>query len=179
MGTSIFVGNLPRSTDTAELSKVFEAYGDVVDARVITDRATGQSKGYAFVEMRTEDEMRRAIAELDGMMLGDRALRLDEAKRRPRDPQAQESNGRDRSGYSDRSRYTERTGSGVLVPSAVMTRLQRQGALTVTSFVSLIVPLFHRPIVGDDETTDNYQRLPTTQHRRHLTAPRRGTSASV
>jgi cold-inducible RNA-binding protein len=55
----------------------------VVDARVITDRNTGQSKGFGFVEMSTDDEARSAIAGLNGTMLGNRALRLDEAAERP------------------------------------------------------------------------------------------------
>jgi cold-inducible RNA-binding protein len=83
VGARIYVGNLPYSVDNAQLSQLFSAYGDVVDVRVITDRSTGQSKGFAFVEMSTEEAARRAIAELNGTMLGDRALRLDEAGERP------------------------------------------------------------------------------------------------
>ncbi len=55
MGARIYVGNLPYSADNAQLSQLFSAYGDVVDVRVITDRSTGQSKGFAFVEMSTEE----------------------------------------------------------------------------------------------------------------------------
>ncbi|HEU0028661.1 MAG TPA: RNA-binding protein [Ktedonobacterales bacterium] len=83
MGARIYVGNLPYSADNAQLSQLFSAYGEVVDVRVITDRSTGQSKGFAFVEMSTEESARRAISELNGTMLGDRALRLDEAGERP------------------------------------------------------------------------------------------------
>lgn len=83
MGTRIYVGNLPYSTDGAQLQQLFGAYGTVVDARVITDRNTGQSKGFGFVEMSTEDEARSAIAGLNGTMLGQRALRVDEAGERP------------------------------------------------------------------------------------------------
>jgi cold-inducible RNA-binding protein len=83
VGTRIYVGNLPYSTDGAQLSQIFGAYGQVVDARVITDRNTGQSKGFGFVEMSTEDEARNAIAGLNGTLLGDRALRVDEAGERP------------------------------------------------------------------------------------------------
>ncbi|HEY7975439.1 MAG TPA: RNA-binding protein [Ktedonobacterales bacterium] len=83
MGTRIYVGNLPYSADDAQLQQLFAAYGSVVDARVITDRNTGQSKGFGFVEMSTEDEARSAIAGLNGTMLGNRALRLDEAAERP------------------------------------------------------------------------------------------------
>ena len=83
MGTRIYVGNLPYSADDAQLQQLFAAYGSVVDARVITDRNTGQSKGFGFVEMSTDDEARSAIAGLNGTMLGNRALRLDEAAERP------------------------------------------------------------------------------------------------
>ena len=83
MGTRIYVGNLPYTTDDAQLQQLFSAYGAVVDARVITDRNTGQSKGFGFVEMSTDDEARNAIAGLNGTMLGNRALRIDEAAERP------------------------------------------------------------------------------------------------
>ncbi len=83
MGTRIYVGNLPYSADDAQLHQLFTAYGTVVDARVITDRTTGQSKGFGFVEMSTEEEARNAIAGLNGTMLGNRPLRLDEAAERP------------------------------------------------------------------------------------------------
>jgi RNA recognition motif-containing protein len=83
VGTRIYVGNLPYSADDGQLNQLFTAYGTVVDARVITDRNTGQSKGFGFVEMSTEDEARAAIAGLNGTMLGNRALRLDEAAERP------------------------------------------------------------------------------------------------
>ena len=92
MGTRIYVGNLPYSTDDAQLHQLFSAYGSVVDARVITDRTTGQSKGFGFVEMSTEDEARAAIAALNGTMMGNRPLRIDEAAERP-------SGGRSGGGY--------------------------------------------------------------------------------
>lgn len=83
MGARIYVGNLPYSADTAVLTQLFSPYGEIVDVRVITDRATGESKGFAFVEMSAEDAAQRAIAELNGTMVGDRALRLDTAGERP------------------------------------------------------------------------------------------------
>ncbi|HEX8733632.1 MAG TPA: RNA-binding protein [Ktedonobacterales bacterium] len=83
MGTRIYVGNLPYSADDEQLRQLFTSYGTVVDARVITDRTTGQSKGFGFVEMSTEDEARAAIAGLNGTMMGSRPLRLDEAAERP------------------------------------------------------------------------------------------------
>ena len=96
MGTRIYVGNLPYSADDAQLTQLFSAFGNVVDARVITDRTTGQSKGFGFVEMSTEDEARNAIAGLNGTMMGNRALRIDEAAERP-------TGGRSGGGYGGRS----------------------------------------------------------------------------
>ncbi|HEX9035663.1 MAG TPA: RNA-binding protein [Ktedonobacterales bacterium] len=107
MGNRIYVGNLPYSVDNAQLTQLFSAYGDIVEVRVITDRATGESKGFAFVEMSTEESAHRAIAELNGTMLGDRALRLDEAAERPAGPRSGGSN--DRGGYRDRPHRDDRS----------------------------------------------------------------------
>lgn len=106
MGARIYVGNLPYSADTATLTHLFSPYGDLVDVRVITDRATGESKGFAFVEMSTEEAARRAITELNGTMIGDRALRLDEAGARPTGPRSRERSrdARGQGSYSDRPR---------------------------------------------------------------------------
>ena len=105
MGTRIYVGNLPYTTDDGQLNQLFTSYGTVVDARVITDRTTGQSKGFGFVEMSTEDEARSAIAGLNGTMLGNRALRLDEAAERP-------SGGRSGGGYGGGGRSGGGYGGG-------------------------------------------------------------------
>ena len=107
MGTRIYVGNLPYSADNAQLTQLFSPYGDIVEVRVITDRASGESKGFAFVEMSTEESASRAIRELNGTMLGDRALRLDVAGERPTGPRSGGSN--DRAGYSDRPRRDDRS----------------------------------------------------------------------
>lgn len=95
VGTRIYVGNLPYSTTSEQLQQMFSQYGDVVDARVITDRSTGQSKGFGFVEMSTEAAAGEAIAQLNGTLLGERTLRVNEAEARPERP---------RSGYGDRPR---------------------------------------------------------------------------
>lgn len=96
MSTRIYVGNLPYSADSQQLSQMFGAYGTVVDATVVIDRSTGQSKGFGFVEMTTDDSARQAINGLNGTTLGDRTLNVNEAKPRP-----ERSSG---SGYGDRSR---------------------------------------------------------------------------
>ena len=78
----IYVGNLPWSTTDADLEEMFAAIGDVQSAAVITDRETGRSRGFGFVEMRDGDAQ-KAIAELNGQDVGGRALRVNEANARP------------------------------------------------------------------------------------------------
>ena len=82
MATRIYVGNLSYAVDNAQLEQVFGAFGHVVDARVVTDRDTGRSKGFGFVEMSSEEEAQKAMAGLHGTMLGDRALTVNEARPR-------------------------------------------------------------------------------------------------
>lgn len=86
MGTNIYVGNLPFSTDDQQLRQIFGQYGDVTDSRVVTDRTTGQSRGFGFVTMGTEDQARAAISALDGTTLDNRQLRVNEAEARPERP---------------------------------------------------------------------------------------------
>jgi RNA recognition motif-containing protein len=81
---NIYVGNLSYRTGEASLREHFSAYGEVASARVITDRETGRSRGFGFVEMANDDEGRAAIAALDGVELEGRALNINEA--RPREP---------------------------------------------------------------------------------------------
>ena len=84
MGNKLYVGNLPYSTTADELEQAFAAVGAVADVAVITDRETGRSKGFGFVEMETEELAKAAIEALDGKELGGRTLRVAEA--RPRAP---------------------------------------------------------------------------------------------
>lgn len=88
MSTRIYVGNLPYSTTDEDLRQMFSQFGEVVDVRVISDRNTGQSKGFGFVEMASDDATREAIAQLNGTMLGSRALRVNEAEARPDRPRS-------------------------------------------------------------------------------------------
>jgi cold-inducible RNA-binding protein len=77
---NIFVGNLSfRATEDA-VRALFEQFGTIDRVNIITDRETGQSRGFAFVEMSGNDEARRAIAALDGKELEGRALRVNEAR---------------------------------------------------------------------------------------------------
>ena len=78
----IFVGNLAWSTTEDELSQLFESYGIVDRAQIVTDRETGRSRGFGFVEMPDATEARAAIAGLHGTSLGGRPLTVNEARQR-------------------------------------------------------------------------------------------------
>ena len=82
MGRKLYVGNLSYQIDNADLEKMFSEFGTVDDAKVITDRDTGQSKGFGFVEMSSNDEAQAAMTALDGKEVEDRALKVNEAKPR-------------------------------------------------------------------------------------------------
>ena len=81
----LFVGNIPHSTTEAELRTLFAAHGAVEQVSVVTDRDTGRSRGFAFVEMTNDDEAERAIAALNGKELNGRALNIASAQLRPGD----------------------------------------------------------------------------------------------
>ena len=78
---SLYVGNLPYSTDDSGLKDIFSPYGEVISARVMSDRETGRSRGFGFVEMASEDA-RTAAEALNGKEQGGRALRVNEAEKR-------------------------------------------------------------------------------------------------
>jgi RNA recognition motif-containing protein len=82
MGRKLYVGNMGYGVTDADLMKMFEPHGTVESAQVIMDRDTGRSKGFGFVEMKTEEEARAAIAALNGQDAGGRALTVNEAKPR-------------------------------------------------------------------------------------------------
>ncbi|GIW55949.1 MAG: hypothetical protein KatS3mg082_2353 [Nitrospiraceae bacterium] len=86
MGSKIYVGGLPYSTTEQQLSDLFAAHGNVQSARIITDKFTGQSRGFGFVEMATDEEAKTAIAALNGTQLGGRTLTVNEA--RPQEPRS-------------------------------------------------------------------------------------------
>ena len=83
MGKKVYVGNMSYDVTQADLEDMFGAHGTVESAQIIMDRATGRSKGFAFVEMSSEDEAQAAISALDGKDSGGRALKVNEAKPRP------------------------------------------------------------------------------------------------
>ena len=78
----IYVGNLNYQTTEAELREAFEAYGQLSDVRLITDRYSGRSKGFAFVEMPERNEAEAAIQALNGKPLQGRTLTVNEARPR-------------------------------------------------------------------------------------------------
>ena len=82
MATRIYVGGLPYSTSDSDLETLFSASGTVTSASVVTDKYTGQSKGFGFVEMGTDAEATAAINTLNGTMMGGRTLTVNEAKPR-------------------------------------------------------------------------------------------------
>lgn len=80
---NIYVGNLSYKVSDDQLKEVFEAYGSVSSAKVITDRNSGRSKGFGFVEMDNKAEAEAAIEQLDGAEIDGRPVKVNEAK--PRD----------------------------------------------------------------------------------------------
>ena len=80
MGKKLYVGNLSFNVGDSELQQLFEACGTVMSAKVITDRDTGRSKGFGFVEMDSEEEATAAITALNGKEVDGRALTVNEAR---------------------------------------------------------------------------------------------------
>ena len=82
----IYVGNLSWQTDENELREAFAPHGEVVSAQIITDRETGRSRGFAFVEMANDAEGKAAIEAVNDKELGGRQLKVNEAKPRNEKP---------------------------------------------------------------------------------------------
>lgn len=97
MGNKLYVGNLPFSATEASLTDLFSQCGTVDSVRLITDRETGRSKGFGFVEMSTDEEAAKGISEFSGKELEGRALTVNEA--RPQEPRTN-SYRSDQSGFS-------------------------------------------------------------------------------
>jgi len=103
MSKKLYVGNLGYDVSSSDLEALLSAHGTVLSAEVITDRSTGRSKGFGFVEMNSAAEADAAIAALNGQPHGGRALTVNEAK--PREPR---TGGGGRGGYGGgggRGRY--------------------------------------------------------------------------
>jgi RNA recognition motif-containing protein len=100
---NIFVGSLPFSIDEADLRESFEAYGTVDSVKIITDKFTGRSKGFGFVEMPNDDDAQKAIDELNGATVQGRAIVVNKSEPKPEGERRSFNNNRSgdsRGGYS-------------------------------------------------------------------------------
>jgi len=91
---SVFVGNLNFQTTEADLTALFQPFGQVGRIHVVTDRETGRARGFAFVEMPNDTEAAKAIAALDGTEVGGRNLKINEARPKSERPPRSSSGGR-------------------------------------------------------------------------------------
>lgn len=80
---NIYVGNLSFDVNEEDLRQAFDSFGEITSARVITDRDTGRSKGFGFLEMPNDAEAQAAISGMNGMELQGRSLKVNEARPRP------------------------------------------------------------------------------------------------
>lgn len=102
MNQRLFVGNLAFQTTEEDLRSAFAAHGSVVDAKIITDRETGRSRGFGFLTMANDQEAAKAIEAMNGAMIDGRALRVNEAEERK--PRAGGPGGGGGGGFGDRPR---------------------------------------------------------------------------
>ena len=103
MATNLFVGGIPFSTTEDQLIELFSEAGEVSRSRVITDRISGRSRGFAFVEMNSEDEANTAIEKFDGYSLDGRNIAVNVAReKRSNPPQRDFRRYDDRPGYGNR-----------------------------------------------------------------------------
>jgi cold-inducible RNA-binding protein len=83
MGRKLYVGNIPYETGENELEELFSRAGSVESVKVMRDMATGRARGFAFVEMSTDEEAQKAIADLNEYQMGGRGLTVNEARPKP------------------------------------------------------------------------------------------------
>jgi RNA recognition motif-containing protein len=86
MGSKLYVGGLPYSATESQLNDLFAQHGTVASARIITDKFTGQSRGFGFVEMSSQEEAQAAISAVNGTQMEGRTLTVNEAK--PQEPRS-------------------------------------------------------------------------------------------
>lgn len=104
MAKKLYVGNLSFKTTEAQIRELFEQVGEITEANLITDRFTGQSKGFGFIEMATDELAQEAIQRFNGYSMDSRTLTVNEARPREERP-AGNRNGGGRSGGYGRDRY--------------------------------------------------------------------------
>ncbi len=103
MGNKLYVGGLPFSTTEGQLEEIFSAHGTVESARVITDKLTGRSRGFGFVEMSSSGEAQKAIESVNGTEVEGRSLTVNEA--RPQEKRSGFGDGRRDEGGGRRNRW--------------------------------------------------------------------------
>jgi RNA recognition motif-containing protein len=99
MGRRLYVGNLPYSTTEDQLTELFSRAGKVDNVRVMRDMATGRARGFAFVEMASDDDAQKAISDLHEHQMDGRALVVNEARPKPEGGFGGAGGGRGRGGY--------------------------------------------------------------------------------
>jgi cold-inducible RNA-binding protein len=104
MNTKLFVGNLSFNTTENDLQDAFAAHGAVTETNLMMDRATGRPRGFGFVTMASAEEAQKAIAALNGTMLGDRNITVNEARPREERSGGGFGGGRDRGAYAGSNR---------------------------------------------------------------------------
>ena len=104
---NIFVGNLSFSTTEDELRQIFEPFGQVDRVSIMTDRDTGRSRGFGFVEMASNEDGEKAITALNGSQVGGRTLNVNEAR-----PKTERAGGGGGGGFRDRGDRGGRGGGG-------------------------------------------------------------------
>jgi len=112
MGRRLYVGNLPYSTSEDQLTELFGRAGKVDNVRVMRDMATGRARGFAFVEMSSDDEAQKAITELHEHQLDGRALVVNEARPKPEGGFGGGGGGRGRGGFGGGGGGGNRGGGG-------------------------------------------------------------------
>ncbi len=102
---NIFVGNLSFNTNEDELRTAFEAYGQVDRVSILTDRETGRSRGFGFVEMASNEDGEKAITALNGSQLGGRTINVNEARPKAERDGGGSRNRGERAGRASRERW--------------------------------------------------------------------------
>ncbi|MDH4263071.1 MAG: RNA-binding protein [Spirochaetia bacterium] len=91
---NIYIGNLAYSVTESQLTEAFKKFGEVVSTNIVTDKFSGQAKGFAFVEMSNKEDGIKAIAGLNGTRINDREIKVNEAKPRENRPRTGGGNNR-------------------------------------------------------------------------------------
>jgi RNA recognition motif-containing protein len=105
---NIYVGNLPYNVVEEDLREIFEEYGEIASVKIISDKLTGRSKGFGFVEMDNDEEAKKAIEELNNAELSGRNIKVNESRPRSNDSRGGGGGGHRRGGgggFNRRERY--------------------------------------------------------------------------